>query len=684
MGILRNALTGSSESRSLTWNDLAKLFTGGKTLAGVSVDERKALTVSAVWSAANILSQNIGTLPLPALQKTEDGRRKADELSVFWVLNKKANAWMTATTYRQTVMLHLALWRVSYSQIERDGAGNVIGLWPLMPDRTRPITSGNDLYFETRLPDNTARLLPSEDVLHILAPSLNGLEAESMVKMARETLGQILAAQEFGSRLYSQGLNTSGFITSESPLDPKQREQVRQQVVEQIQGLQKAHDLLILPFGLKWQSIATDPQKAQMLETREFLITEVARWFNMPPHKLGVMSKGMAYASVEQMQLAFVQETLRPWLVMIEQAMDTTLFTEDQWKRQGYYVHHKVDGLLRADSKTRAEVLHIMRNDGVINANQWRDLEDMNKQDGEQGEVYWMPVNMAPAAELLKKAQAETGDRDAYIRALETILEKRERQSNQTGPNTEERADKIAKGRQRLAHTFRRLIADAMTRIVRREESDVLRKARELFGKRNAEAAQFDKWLDDFYVQHPEFIERHLLPVLLAFAEAMQADAAEEVGAKVGMTPEMEQFAREYLEKFTAYHIGSSKGQLRQVLQKALEAGEDPVGALEERLTEWTETRPGKVADYHSAKAGNFFVKMALVLAGISRIRWNSAGDTCPSCERLHGQVISIQGEFIHQGEEHSQGDGKSPLTASTDVSHPPAHRGCDCFITAG
>lgn len=645
--------------------DVIKALDGNPSLIGVFVNEATALRVSAVWYCAGLLADTIGALPLHMYRKIERGKERASTHPLDRLLNLKANPWMTAMTMRQAVMLHLALWRNAFIQIERSGAGQIIGLWPLLPDRTKPKTVAGRLLYETRLPDGTPKEFLAEQICHIRGMTLNGLEGINIIEQARDTLSLLLTQQEYGSRFFKNGANPGGVVTTDAELTPEQRKQMAEMIEEQVKGLEKAHRLLVLSNSAKFTPIGIEPQKAQLLESRRFQIEEVGRWFRIPGYKLGLTEKGMSYASVEQQQIAFVQEAILPWLVQIEQSIAAFALTEEESRT--YYCRHVVEGLLRGDTKSRYEAYHYAIMDGWLNRDEVRELEDRNPMPDGQGQIYLTPANMEPAPD------PGDGDGEGSQRTAPRRVEHRDKE-----------AAKIGRRRQRIIQTFRRLIADAMARIVRREESDIIRKARELLGKRDAGAAQFDRWLDDWYIQHPQFIERHLWPVLLAFAESMQADAADEAGAVAGMTPEMERFAKEYLEKYTAYHIGSSKGQIRQVLQRALEEGEDPVEALQERFDEWTETRPAKVGDYHSVKAGNFFVKMAFVLAGVTHIRWNAAGDTCPSCQRLHGRSIGIQQVFIQAGEEHDQGEGSSPLKLTTDVSHPPAHRGCDCFITKG
>jgi HK97 family phage portal protein len=404
------------ERRSLPDEPWLRDALGGRlTSAGVRVNEKTALTISSVWQCVDILAKNIGTMPLPIYQEVDNGREKARKHSLWRVLNRKANPWMTAATFRMALVVHMALWQAAYAHIERNGYGDVIALWPLLPDRTRPVTKGSSLVFETTLSDGTMRTLPADEVLYIPGLTLNGLEALPTVKMAREVLGLLLAQNEYGARFFSNGANPGGIVTTEMPLTTEQKQQLAQDIADQVKGLSKAHDLLVLSNGAKFTQIGVNPANAQLLESRRFQIEEVGRWFNMPPHKLGLMDKGASYASVEQMQIQFLTETLRPPMILQEQAMNTSLIPEDLWDT--YTIEHVAEGLLRGDSKSRAEFYFRMWTMGVFTINDILRKENMNTI-GLEGDKHWVPANMMPADQA---GSIDAGARAALLSALQGV-----------------------------------------------------------------------------------------------------------------------------------------------------------------------------------------------------------------------------------------------------------------------
>jgi len=226
------------------------------------------------------------------------------------------------------------------------------------------------------------------------------------------------------------------------------------------------------------------------------------------------------------------------------------------------------------------------------------------------------------------------------------------------------------------------VIEDASARWLRREINDVGNKAQQLLGRRDF--PQWSVWLEEFYREHAEFIQRQMLPIFMSYAEAVAAEAGDEVGAPTEMTPEREEFVRAYTESFAARQAGNSIGQIRQVTRDAEQAGEDPVAALDERFAEWEAKRPAKISMREMIQAGSAVAKFVYAAAGILKVRWLAFGENCPYCRNLNGHTIGIQGVFLEAGQEFEPEGAERPLTTSFSVGHPPAHGGCDCMIVAG
>lgn len=361
------------------------------------VNQQTALRVTAYLAAVKIISETVASLPLFVYKRLDSGgKARAPDHPAYEVLHDQANSEMTAYQFRETLQGHICNWGNGYAEIERDGGGRIRGLWPLLPDRTWPERDPQTqkIRYRTTLPDGQQVLLPYENVLHIPGFGFDGLVGYNPVRLAREAIGMALATEEFGARFFGEGANPSGIIEYPGKLKPDAVEEFKKSAREAYQGLSQSHRLMILEEGLKYHQVTIPPEEAQFLETRKFQIAEIARIFRVPPHMLGDLERA-TFSNIEHQSIEFVVHTIRPWVVRWEQAIRMKLFTPLE-RRQGFFAEFLIDGLLRGDYKSRQEGLAIMRQNGIINADEWRELENMNPQEGGQGKVYLVNGNMVP------------------------------------------------------------------------------------------------------------------------------------------------------------------------------------------------------------------------------------------------------------------------------------------------
>lgn len=309
-------------------------FFMGSSTSGKRVNERSAMQMTAVYSCVRILSEAVAGLPLHLYQYTDkSSKEKAVENPLYFLLHDEPNTEMTSFVFRETLMTHLLLWGNAYSQIIRNGKGEVMGLYPLMPDR---MTVNRDekgrLYYEymvssddaKTLKDGTVRLSPY-DVLHIPGLGFDGLVGYSPIAMAKNAIGLAIAAEEYGSKFYANGATPSGIL--EYPGTVKEPDKVRESWNAGFGGSSNAHKIAVLEEGMKYTPISISPNEAQFLETRKFQINEIARIFRVPPHMVGDLEKS-SFSNIEQQSLEFVKYTLEPWLVRWEQAMQRSLIPQ--------------------------------------------------------------------------------------------------------------------------------------------------------------------------------------------------------------------------------------------------------------------------------------------------------------------------------------------------------------------
>ena len=308
------------------------------------------------------------------------------------------------------------LWGNAYAQIIRNGKGEVLALYPLMPDRMNVDRDehGNIVYeymiSQEDAPINsgsTVKLSPSE-VLHIPGLGFDGLVGYSPIAMAKNAIGLAIATEEYGSKFFANGATPSGIL--EFPGTVKEPERVRESWNKGFGGENK-HKVAILEQGMKYTPISISPNEAQFLETRKFQIDEIARIFRVPPHMIGDLEKS-SFSNIEQQSLEFVKYTLDPWVVRWEQSIKRTLLLPDE--KGVYFAKFNVDGLLRGDYQSRMNGYATARQNGWMSANDIRSLEQQDLiPDEEGGNLYLINGNMLPlkqAGAFYKNREEETTD----------------------------------------------------------------------------------------------------------------------------------------------------------------------------------------------------------------------------------------------------------------------------------
>ena len=348
-------------------------FFFGTSSSGKAVNEKTALQTTAVYACVRILAETIASLPFHTYRYTLNGKEKAIEHPIYYLLHSEPNPEMTSFVFRETLMSHLLLWGNAYAQIIRDGRGRVLGLYPLLPNKV--IVNRNqhgELVYQYEKEGQTY-FLRSYEVLHIPGLGFDGLIGYSPIAMAKNAIGMAIATEEYGAKFFANGANPGGVL--EHPGVVKDPARIRESWNAVYQGSSNAHRVAVLEEGMKFQSIGIPPEQAQFLETRKFQINEIARIFRIPPHMIGDLEKS-SFSNIEQQSLEFVMYTLDPWVVRWEQAIQRALFTENE-KRQ-YFVKFNVDGLLRGDYQSRMNGYAVGRQNGWLSANDIRELENLN------------------------------------------------------------------------------------------------------------------------------------------------------------------------------------------------------------------------------------------------------------------------------------------------------------------
>lgn len=395
--------------------DAGYSFLFGRTTSGKPVNERTAMQTTAVYACVRILAEAIASLPLHVYEYQDDGGKKlVHDHPLYYLLHDEPNPEMTSFVFRETLMSHLLIWGNAYAQIIRDGAGRVLGLYPLLPDKmdVQRDDKGNIYYVYSRNSDENPMFkeygnikLKAEDVLHIPGLGFDGLIGYSPIAMAKNAVGMTLACEEYGASFFANGANPGGVL--EHPGVLKDPSKVRESWNSVYRGVNNAHKIAVLEEGMKYQQIGIPPEEAQFLETRKFQINEIARLYRIPPHMVGDLDKS-SFSNIEQQSLEFVKYTLDPWVIRWEQSLQKSLLLPGE--KEKYFIKLNVDGLLRGDYQSRMNGYAVGRQNGWFSANDIREMENMNPiPDEEGGNLYLINGAMTKLADAGAFAKTDTG-----------------------------------------------------------------------------------------------------------------------------------------------------------------------------------------------------------------------------------------------------------------------------------
>jgi HK97 family phage portal protein len=327
------------------------------------------------------------------------------------------NPFMTAMAGRETMMAHILLWGNGYAEKVTNGYGEVIELWPITPNRVSVEFTGTDLVYTIRV-DNKDRKFNRDKILHIPGLGFDGLVGYSVISMARKSIGLGMAMETFGSSYFGNGTHPGVIISHPNTLSPQAHSNLKQALTETYSGLGQAHRLMLLQEGMKIESVGVPPEDSQFLESRQFQIPEIARWFNLPPHKLKDLTRS-SFSNIESEQQSFYIDSILPWLVRLEQNYNLQLLSSSEKSLTGYgrlYFKHIVEGILRGDAAARATFYRAMFNIGAMSINEIRGKEDMDPIDG--GNIHLVPMNMTslenagkpPAPPAIPENKEDTND----------------------------------------------------------------------------------------------------------------------------------------------------------------------------------------------------------------------------------------------------------------------------------
>lgn len=367
---------------------------GPDSKSGLSVNWSTALQVSAVLAVIKVVAEGIAQSPCKLRKpKRGGGSEDAREHDLFWLLYRRPNGWQTAFEFWETLVAHLMLVTNAFVFISRATGGRILELIPLDPGKvTVSRLADLTLVYEVHDAQGGARNIPAKDVWHIRGLSWNGWMGMEWVRLAREAIGLSLVLEQSHAEQHKNGVSPSGVYSVEGPLTDDQHKMLTKWLKEFATADRGTP--MVLDRGAKWLSQQMTGVDAEHLATRRYQVEEVCRAARVMPIMAGVPGAAGAYDNGEQMFIAHVTHTLLPWGVRLEQSAEVNLLTDEEL-RAGWQVKFYFTAMMRGDYKSRQEGLQIQRRNGVINADEWRELEDMNPRGDLGGPQYIVESNMA-------------------------------------------------------------------------------------------------------------------------------------------------------------------------------------------------------------------------------------------------------------------------------------------------
>lgn len=329
-----------------------RMKVGRQTWSGIDINPTNALGVSAVFACVRLIAEDIGKLPFPVYRRTAAGRERAPE-SPFWrLLHDRPNGWQSSQEFREMLTAH-ALLRGNGYAIKNVVRGQVRELIPLRPDRVRlEQTEDFELLYHVRLAANgPEETMTRREIFHLRGISLDGISGVGIVTLARQGIALSMAAERHGATFFGNGQHPSGVFKHPSELSDPAFERLKASLDEQ-RG-EGAGGTLILEEGMDWTQVGLSNEDSQFLESREFQVEEVARWFRAPPHKIAHLKRA-TFNNIEHLAIEYVTDTLMSWGKRWENAVNQTVIVTNE-----VYAELLFDGLLRGDTKSRYEANRI-------------------------------------------------------------------------------------------------------------------------------------------------------------------------------------------------------------------------------------------------------------------------------------------------------------------------------------
>jgi HK97 family phage portal protein len=395
---------------------------GSQTYTGKTVSQTSALTVSTVWACIDAKAKDFAALPMMTFRQTAAGRELAQDHYLWRIWQYEANPELTAFRCKHLLQTWLDLWGNAYAELETNGRGQVIAIWPWRPDRVRMWRSDQGGLFYTYILDNGGkRTVPHYDMLHLRGMSLDGVTGLSPIEYHRQTVGLSLAMTEHNARFYGNGARPLGVLEHPEVMGEDAQKRFRDSWNEKHQGLSNAHRLAILEEGMKYHEVGMKMVDAQYLESQNFGVEELCRVYSVPPHRIGHLAKA-TNNNIEELGRQYVDNTISPLSANWEQEIEFSMLSPRD--RGNVFVRVNFRRLMRGNMTSQAEFYTKLVSGMIMAPNEAREELEMNPMPLKKADGLWAQGAMvhvtdnAPEVPVATEVQQQTADTSAVTQGV--------------------------------------------------------------------------------------------------------------------------------------------------------------------------------------------------------------------------------------------------------------------------
>jgi HK97 family phage portal protein len=392
----KRSISSSSSTSSLQspspW--LRLLLGGSETMSGVQVNAETALGITALWRSIDILASSIAALPFKVYRKEENGNRIDEgKHPVSQLIRLLPEDDYLPYTFWYAMIANAILWGHSAAQIIWDNDGRPVRLKILLGSTEQRMGTNGKLYYQN---STVSGLIAKEDIIFL--PGMLNTSGESgrgIIACFKEIFGEGIASQIFSSRFFKNGAAIAGYISHPQTLSDGAMDRLRDSWADKYEGLENVGKTAVLEEGSTFTPLSKTPKDTETNTVRKNVVEEVARITGVPMHKLMAMERA-TFNNIEVMNQSFVDDTLMPWIVTIQQEVNRKLFYISE--RGTLYAQFNLKGRLRGDSASRAKFYKDLFYMGAITPNEIRRFEDMNIYEG--GDRYFFQANLIPSDKI--------------------------------------------------------------------------------------------------------------------------------------------------------------------------------------------------------------------------------------------------------------------------------------------